>query len=221
MSASRRTNALGVPPEQARGGDGTRRVTPQRYRDAGPIGLKSRLEALFAGLPAERVAQLKAARVQERFAEAIIEEFGETAAAFVLENVQGVVVARDEAPRRASAQGNPPVYLHVYTTEAIIKSELDWRQERLKRRLRARGVYFDMLKPHSSTHDMRQRTPFARTVEDLRAKLAAEAAASADTPAKDGFWTAERIAEAVAPIAETNPDLADAIRRAMEASLLV
>lgn len=220
MAASRKTNALGVAPEPARDADGTRNATSRRYRDGSPIRLKARLEALFAGLPAERAAQLTAARVQDRFAEAVIGEFGDAAAAFILENVQDVVLARDNAPRKASAQGNPPVYLHVYTTEAIVKSELDWRQERLKRRLREQGVCFDMLKPHSSMHDMRHREPFARTVEDLRAKLAAEAAADADAPEKPGGWTAERIDGIVAPIAADNPELAAAIRRAMEASLL-
>ena len=205
--AAKTANALGIPEH------------PRRARQA--ERLKTLLDTIFAGLPAERAAQLKVARMQEKFAEAVIAVFGEEEAVLILENIQGLALVKDKAPRKASATGDVPVFLYVYTTQAGVKAELDGWQERLKWHLWREGVRFDRLKPMTSTHGMRERpSPFAGTVGELRAKLSADAPSEAEKPVAESEWTPERIAEAVAPLRDDNPKLADAIARAMESSLL-
>ena len=191
-----------------------------RKKDRLSVRAGAKAAAILESVPAGRQGKLAGAKVRECFAEAVIAEYGTAAAVYILENVQGVYAIRDDAPRKASATGPAPVHLKVYTTEAIIKADLDAQQESIKRRMRAGGVYFDRLKPYSSTGDMRSRAPFAARVAELRAEL--ESAAQDSVSEADGAgasaWTQADIEATVAGV--ENDRLADAIRRAMEASLL-
>ena len=176
--------------------------------------------AIMESAPAEFRDKLAGAVVRECFAQAVIEHFGMARAALILEKVQGVYAIRDDTPRKASATGPGRVYLKVYTTDATIKTDLDHNQEAIKRKMRAGGVYFDRLKPYSSTGDMRSRAPFTAHVADLRSQMAsaAQAPSTEDEGAHTTSWTQSDIDAAVAGV--DNAQLADAIRRAMEASLL-
>lgn len=217
-----------------------------RKKDRDTMRAGDKLQAVLGSVPAELERRYTGALVRERFAQAVIDEYGEAAATFILENTQGVYLRKDDAPRKASATGAAPVYLEIYTTEAIIKADLDNRQEALKRRLRKMDVHFDRLKPFSSTGNMRHRAPFEARVAELKAHLAAQEAresgegagagsragsgASTSTPAftstspssppSPGALAAATPAHLAAALAQVdNPRLADAIRRAMEASL--
>ena len=199
-----------------------------RKRDWQAVRAGDKVSQILGSMPKEMAGALAGARIRERFARAVVEEYGPNAAAFILGNIQGVYLVKDDAPRKASATGPAPVYLNIYTTESIIKADLDANQEALKRRLYPLGVRFDRLKPISSTGDMRYKAPFAGKVAELRAQIARQAAAlnpeaqsgktqvSAESGAALTPEERKRVEESLA--AMDNPRLADAIRRAMSAA---
>lgn len=208
-------------------------LAASRKHDRESVLLGDKLATLMRTAPANLAGQMAGARVRDCFAQAVIGLFGTAGAIFILQNVQAVYVRRDDTPRKASATGPAPILLEVCTTEAIIKTELDSRQEALKWRMRPLGVQFDVLKPVTSTWDMRYKKPFEARVAELRAQLeaaegriaaieAAKAAGSDNSgtspAAPASLWTPERIDATVADI--ESPALAEAIRRAMAASLL-
>lgn len=189
----------------------TRKDLPEN-RTGESIRVGQKLGVLLSALPPEAADRMKVASIYRRFADAIIEEYRTLPAAiYVLERIQGVYLEKDDAPRKAGATGAPLTYLKIYTSDATLKADLDCRQESIKRRLRARGIFYDrMKKPYSSRGDMAKRTPFADTVADLKAQLAAQEGASEGegrTP-----WTEERLDALLADV--QNPELAARIRKA-------
>ncbi len=192
-----------------------------RKKDGEAVRAGEKLTAVLGSVPEQMEGQLKGAMVREAFAQAIIDEYGTEAAAYYLENIQLVYLRKDDKNAKKSSTGPAPVYLDVYTTEAIIKADLDSRQEAIKRRLRAANVHFDRLKPYSSTGDMRHRKPFEARAAELKAQLVQEHAegegVEGEGEASGEAWTDERINEMVAQVED--PHLQDAIRRAMQVSL--
>ena len=186
-----------------------------KNRSGESIRVGQKVNALFASLSPRVADRMKVASLYHRFAEAIIEEYRTLPAAiYVLERIQGVYLEKDDTPRKEGATGEPLTYLKIYTTDATLKADLDYRQESLKRRLRARGIFYDrMKKPYSSRGDMRYRTPFADTVADLKAQYAAQQDRAGGDAAGVASWTEERVDELLADV--QNEELAARLRKKM------
>ena len=189
-----------------------------KNRPGESIRVGQKLNAIFAGMPPKVADRMKVASIYHRFAEAIIEEYRTLPAAiYVLERIQGVYLEKDDTPRKAGATGEPLTFLKIYTTDATLKADLDYRQESIRRRLRAKGIIYDrMKKPYSSRGDMRYRTPFADVVAELKAKLAAQEGRAGAGEGGEGtaaHWTEERVDELLADV--QNAELAARIRAIM------
>jgi len=139
------------------------------------------IQKLLATFDDHQAMLFKAAFVHRVFAEAICEEYGDSTAPFILQHVQAVYVQSDTAHLKKSFSAHPDVLLRVYTDEAIVRSDLDARQERLKLKMVKRGVYFDKLKSYASTFEMRKRKPY----EDLLREMQKGTLQANDTPEEE------------------------------------
>lgn len=136
------------------------------------------LQDLLQSMDAEASGAFRARKVQEAFAESVIEVYGESAARLVLKHVQGVSIVRDETPVKDGVK-LPPI-LHVYVDDSLIVSDLDARQQLLGLCLRKHGVHAGLFKFYFSRFGMRERAPFANYFENRLPDAGSQAVASSN-----------------------------------------
>lgn len=172
------------------------------------------IQKLLATFDDHQAMLFKAAFVHRVFAEAILEEYGDNTAPFILQHVQAVYVQSDTDHLKKSFSEHPDVLLRVYTDEAIVRSDLDARQERLKFKMVRRGVYFDKLKSYASTFEMRKRKPY----EDLLCEMQRQSLKMDGEAHEDslGLVMSDEEIRQTAALAE-NEQLSEAIVAAMRA----
>lgn len=125
------------------------------------------LSNFLAASNAEAGKEIRIAQNNQRFKNAIASTWSDNpnAVAFLLAHTNSIYVAKDEAPRKGRDKDRDYLVLGLYLDDALVRSEINARREKLRFALAQEGMHVDEIRDHLATRDMKDRHVFPDAVE--------------------------------------------------------
>lgn len=168
----------------------------------------------FGEIPASAVRSQRVAEIHRRWKTAVEKVYGGSSS-LVLDHTNAVYIMNPEASDDPAAKRVSPgkTLLVVYSDDAMVRSDIDARQEFLKMRLNEQGEHVEVFSIKASRQGMKSRHPFR------------DDASGAPSREGDGSQTYERMlsADAASSLSHTaeeveNPKLRESILKAIKAN---
>lgn len=178
--------------------------------------LGSGLDKLLKSLGAAGAKAARSQRVAEvhvRWRRAVEAVYG-PGAPLVLDHINGIYIMRPDQANDPMAARVPQgkTLLVVYSDDAMIRSDLDSRQEMLKIRLNEQGEHVEAFSIKPARFDMKARHPYREQLEKDRREAAARRPAEPTL----GHEAAERLRKQAATVEDRR--LRESIMKALDAS---
>ena len=176
--------------------------------------LLSVLEKELGGMPASAIQSQRVAEVHQRWKTAVEHVYGGSSG-LILDHTNAVYIMSPEASNDPAAKKVSPgkTLLVVYSDDAMVRSDIDARQEFLKMRLNEQGEHVEVFSIKASRQGMKSRHPFKDGIFGASSREDDGSRTYEKTLSVDDAVSLSHVAEEVG-----NPKLRESILKAIKAN---